>query len=96
MDSQTMINLALTGGGCLLGFILKGISSSLKSLQETDSKLCEKVQQIQVQIAGGYVTKEQLARDMGGVSEQLRRIEDKLDNAPSGHWHQSDDHNSHS
>ena len=82
MDAQTLINLAFTAIGCLAGFILNSFKTSMLSMQESDAKLAEKVQQIEVLVAGKYLTVDKHSEDMQGLFSLLRRIDDKLDNAP--------------
>lgn len=90
MDSQTIINLAFTGAGALAMFIFNGFRTSLqdiknrdiKELRETDIDLLDKVQRIEVLVAGKYVTNDQLDKKMDAIFSTLRRIEDKQDNAP--------------
>ena len=81
-DAQMLINLAFTAAGCLLGFILNSLRTSVMAMQTTDTQLAEKVQKIEVLVAGKYLTVDQYSKDRDAMFAQLRRIEDKLDEAP--------------
>lgn len=100
MEIQSLFNLGFTAAGCLLGFILHGIRSCISNIQRADAELTDKVQRIEVLVAGKYLTLDQHSKDMGALFSQLRRIEDKLDNAPckESHLKHTNDfnHNHHS
>jgi len=79
MDSQTIIN-TLTGLVAFLGGVwVKGISDSMKEMKATDAVLAEKVQNIEVLVAGEYVKREELEKLGDALFKKLDRIEGKLD-----------------
>lgn len=99
MDSQSIINLLFAGGGALVMYILNGMKSSIydmkhhdiKDLRKTDVDLLAKVQEIEVLVAGKYVTNDQLDKKMDAIFSALRRIEDKQVHAPCNKPQSSDD-----
>lgn len=52
---------------------------SLKELQAQDSKLADKVGNIEVLVAGQYVKRDDMNRDIMAIFAKLDRIEDKID-----------------
>lgn len=78
MDQQ-FVNWLMGAFGALLGFLLKTVWDAVKDLQVADKDLAEKVKEIQILVAGTYVTKTELSQVMDRVLNQLDRIEHKLD-----------------
>lgn len=79
MELQVAFNIAIALIGALGGYVLKSISETLKSLQEADTTLADKVQKIEVLVAGQYVTHSDLERLSHALFNKLDRISDKLD-----------------
>ena len=79
MDNQTLINTAFALIGGLGGWILKNMQASVTSLQKADIVLTDKLQKIEVLVAGKYVTREDLASTTNALFAKLDRIESKLD-----------------
>ena len=52
---------------------------SLKELQQQDLKLADKVGNIEVLVAGQYVKRDDMNRDIAAMFAKLDRIEDKID-----------------
>lgn len=80
MDYQVLFDIVLGLASFMGGYILYGIHDSIKSLQNDDAKLVEKIQAIEVLVAGQYVTRNDLQKMGNDIFNVLRRIEDKLDN----------------
>jgi dihydroxyacetone kinase len=59
--------------------VLKSISESLKSLQAADGTLTDKVQKIEVLVAGQYVTHNDMDRMSLALFMKLDKISDKID-----------------
>lgn len=70
---------------------MKWLGDSLKSLRTTNESMAEKIQNIELLVAGQYAKKDDLDKATtfyrealkefsSGLSKQLQRIEDKLDN----------------
>lgn len=79
MDNQTIIN-TLTGLVAFFGSVwVKGLSDSMKDMKATDIILAEKVQGIEVLVAGEYVKREELEKLGDALFKKLDRIEMKLD-----------------
>jgi hypothetical protein len=79
MDTQTSINIAFGLAGALGGWILKFLHSGLRDLQTADIELTEKVQRIEVLVAGQYVKRDDMDRMAHALFTKLDRIETKLD-----------------
>ncbi|MFA7290894.1 MAG: hypothetical protein WC023_01475 [Rhodocyclaceae bacterium] len=76
---QTLINWILACGGALLGAMLNAIWNSVKDLQKADTKLAERVGEIEVLVAGSYVKRDDMDKLAGAIFAKLDRIEAKLD-----------------
>lgn len=79
MDAQQIINWLLGVFGMVLGFMLRAIWQSVKDLQKSDKEIVEKVNSIEVLVAGGYVPKSEFDKRVDALFDKLDRIEDKLD-----------------
>lgn len=79
MDFQTAFNITLALAGALAGYVLKMTQTALRDLTKSDAELVERVQAIEVLVAGKYVRREDLDRMAGELFRKLDRIEDKLD-----------------
>ena len=79
METQSVINAAFTVLGLLLGAILKAVWDAVKDLQAADKALTSEVGELQVLVAGKYVTWDGLKDVMEPIKGQLNRIESKLD-----------------
>lgn len=80
MESQDFINLIIAVIGILGGWILNSISTSIKTLQEQDIHLAEKVQDIEVLVAGAYVKRNEFRDITKAIFAKLDKIESKIDN----------------
>ena len=79
MDSQTVINIVFAALVTMAGWILNRLWQSVDSLQIQDARLADKVQKIEVLVAGQYVQRTELV-DLGHrLFERLDRIETKID-----------------
>lgn len=79
MDFQLGFNWAVGIIGVLGGIVLKTFSDSLKTLQAADGQLADKVQRIEVLVAGQYVTNNDLEKLSTALFHKLDKISDKLD-----------------
>jgi len=80
MDTQTLINTAFALIGALGGWVLNNLKSSIDELRKADAMLADKVQQIEVLVAGTYVKREELDKIAAAIFTKLDRIEAKIDN----------------
>lgn len=79
MDFQFAFNIAVGLVGILGGYVLKSISSRLESLQKADDALTDKVQKIEVLVAGEYVKHTDLEKLSNALFAKLDKISDKID-----------------
>ena len=79
MDPQTIINTAIALVGFLGGWILKVVWEGVKELQAVDRILAEKVNTIEILIAGTYISKQDFDKIAAAIFQKLDKIEDKLD-----------------
>jgi len=79
MDMQTSFNLAVAIGGFLGGWVLNSLKDSIQGLQTSDKALADKVQHIELLVAGQYVKREDLDKMVTALFGKLDKIEAKLD-----------------
>lgn len=79
MFDQTLFNMLVGVTGFLGGFWLNTLWNEVKALRKTDVEIAEKVNSIEVLVAGNYVKRAEFESHMTQVYNLLRRIEDKLD-----------------
>ena len=77
---QTYLNYLFGGINIVFGFLLKVIWDSYKELKRTDATLAEKVNSIEVLVAGQYVKRDDFDRVANAIFVKLDKISDKLDN----------------
>lgn len=78
-DLQVAFNIAVGLVSAFGGWILKSVTDRLDNLQQADSHLTDKVQAIEVLVAGQYVKRDDLDRMAGAIFTKLDRIEAKID-----------------
>lgn len=79
MDGHTIVT-TLIGILCtVIGFIVKSLWDRIDTMEAMDTKLADKVNSIEVLVAGKYVMKDELERYMDAIFKKLDRIVDKLD-----------------
>jgi hypothetical protein len=78
MDSQTTFNVAVAISGFLGGWVLNSLRDSIKALQMTDTELADKVQHIEVLVAGQYVKRDDLEKMSSELFRKLDRIESMI------------------
>ncbi len=76
---QALVNWLLAGFGGLIGFLLNVVWQAVKDLQKADKVLAERVGEIEVLVAGSYITKTDFTQVTDAIFRKLDRIEDKLD-----------------
>ena len=79
MDSQTAFNIAVALVGALGGWVLNNIKSSMDALHIADQQLSEKVQSIEILVAGTYVKRDDVDKLSNALFAKLDRIEAKID-----------------
>lgn len=76
---QTIINWLLGGFGALIGFLLNTMWQAVKDLQVADTKLANKVSEIEILVAGDYLRRDDFTHTVEALFKKLDKIEDKLD-----------------
>jgi hypothetical protein len=79
MDTQTAFNIVLSLVAFLGGWVLNSIRDSIAALQRTDNDLADKVQHIEVLVAGSYVKRDDLDKLTTALFDKLDKIDAKLD-----------------
>lgn len=79
MEFQIGYNIAIGIAGFLGGWVLNNLRDSLKQLAAADSILSDKVQHIEILVAGQYVKRDDLDKVTSALFVKLDRIESKLD-----------------
>ncbi len=77
--TQTLINVAMSIILLLGGWVLRSLQSSHERLQKADADLASKIQSIEVLVAGNYVKRDDLEKNITAIFAKLDRIETKLD-----------------
>ncbi len=75
---QLMFNLAVGVAGALGGWTLNTLWNAVKDLQRDDKQLTEKVNNIEVLVAGKYVTRDEMNILMREVYTRLDKILDRV------------------
>jgi len=79
MDPQALINALFGLIGILGGWTLNRVWTAVDHLQKQDHELAQKVQAIEVLVAGTYVKRDELEKLSEAIFNKLDRIESKLD-----------------
>ena len=75
-EYQVFFDVAVGIIGVLGGWVLNTVWGAVKDLQEADKDLAEKVGQIEVLVAGRYVTRDEFNNTLGQVFSKLDTIRD--------------------
>lgn len=76
---QDFLNWIFGIANLVIGFILKVIWDSYKELKKADASLADKVNAIEVLVAGQYVKRDDFDRVAHAIFAKLDKISDKLD-----------------
>ena len=76
---QEFYDWVLTGFSGVLGFLLHAVWQATKDLQRADAELTKRVSEIEVLVAGNYVTRQEFDRVIDKLFAKLDQIEYKLD-----------------
>lgn len=77
--NQDFLNWSFGILNLILGGFIKAMWDSYKELKKTDSELAEKVNQIEVLVAGQYVKRDDFDRIANQIFSKLDKISDKID-----------------
>jgi undecaprenyl pyrophosphate synthase len=75
---QSFLNWLFGIANLALGAFLKWIYDAHKELRDADEKLTEKVNKIEVQVAGKYITRDEFERAIQRIFDKLDHIEMKI------------------
>lgn len=75
---QEFYDWVLTGTSALLGFLLNSVWQATKDLQKADSELAKRVGEIEVLVAGNYVTRQEFDRVVDKLFAKLDAIDMKI------------------
>jgi hypothetical protein len=76
---QGMINTIITLAGGIFGWLLKTLWDSVRMLERTDDMIIEKVNRVEVLVAGEYVRREEFQDGIQRLFSKLDQIEAKID-----------------
>ncbi len=76
---QGMINAIITLAGGTFGWLLKTLWDSVRMLERTDDMINEKVNRVEVLVAGEYVRREEFQDGVQRLFTKLDQIEAKID-----------------
>ena len=76
---QNLLNWAFGIVNIIIGGFLKAMWDSYKELKKADTALAEKVNSIEVLVAGQYVKRDDFDRVANAIFVKLDKISDKLD-----------------
>lgn len=76
---QSYLNWGFGIINLILGGLIKAMWDSYKDLKKADSALADKVNQIEVLVAGQYVKRDDFDRVANQIFSKLDKISDKLD-----------------
>ena len=76
---QEFYDWALSGFCALLGFLLNAVWQAVKDLQRADNELTKRESEIEVLVAGNYVTRHEFDRVVQRLFAKLDSIDSKLD-----------------
>lgn len=81
MGWQTTVEIALAALGLfstLVGFIVKSIQAEMKEIREKYNAHRDKISDVEVLVAGVYVTRQEMKQEMTEVNKKLDSIIDKI------------------
>ena len=79
MDLQMAFNVVLAIAGFLGGWWMKAMRESLRDLRDEDKLLADKVNRIEVLVAGEYVKRDDFDKVATALFVKLDKIHDKLE-----------------
>jgi cytoskeletal protein RodZ len=76
---QDLINLAISGVAAVIGWFLRVVWEQQQELRKETSDLAQKVNSIEVLVAGQYVRRDELGQALNRIDAKLDSIASKLD-----------------
>ena len=77
-ETQIFFDVAVAVIGAMGGWILNTVWNAVKELQKADKELAEKVGEIEVLVAGRYMTREEFNNTLSQVFGKLDTIRDMI------------------
>lgn len=77
-ETQIFFDVAVAVIGAMGGWILNTVWVAVKELQKADKELAEKVGEIEVLVAGRYMTREEFNQTLSQVFNKLDAIRDMI------------------
>lgn len=77
-EYQIFFDVSIAIIGALGGWILNTVWNAVKELQKADKELAEKVGEIEVLVAGRYMTREEFNQTLAQVFNKLDNIRDLI------------------
>lgn len=77
-EYQIFFDVAVAVIGALGGWVLNTVWTAVKELQKADKELADKVGQIEVLVAGRYVTRDEFNNTLSQVFGKLDTIRDMI------------------
>jgi len=77
-ETQIFFDVAVAVIGAMGGWILNTVWNAVKELQKADKELAEKVGEIEVLVAGRYMTREEFNHTLSQVFGKLDTIRDMI------------------
>ena len=84
VDFQTAFNILLGAFSALAGWLLNNLYQSMRDLTRADELLADKVQAIEVLVAGQYIKRSEFESKMDAIFHKLDTIEEKIDRKFAG------------
>jgi len=78
MVDQSLVNAAIAAGGAAVSFILKRVFDEIDRMNKREQVIAEKLNNIEVLIAGNYIRREQFDSAMRMLETKLDRLDEKL------------------
>jgi len=78
-ETQIFFDVAVAVIGAMGGWILNTVWVSVKELQKADKDLADKVGEIEVLVAGRYMTRDEFNNTLAQVFNKLVKILDMID-----------------
>lgn len=79
MDYQVLFNIVLGAFGALAMFLIANLHKKIDRLSDEDRELMLKVSELEVLVAGKYVTRTEFDAKIDAFFVKLDSIDDKLD-----------------
>jgi len=79
MEMQTAFNLAVGLVAAFGGWWMKSIYDAVRDLRQAETMMIDRVQRIELLVAGQYVPREEMRTQMDALFRKLDKIEAKID-----------------